>query len=198
MSQTRRILAGFLCLMFFVYFAPLASAKANAAEIFATGFGNKVLKVLSGNESQSEKQRKFKALFSQNTEIDIIARFMLGKYARSLTPQQSKEFNNLLQGYIARVFVRRMSNVKGTKLVVVKTLELKPGKDYLVQTIASIEGQEPTRVNWRIYKNKAGKLKLFDISIEGLWLAQEQRSVFTDMIGRNNGDVKVLLAYLRE
>ncbi len=197
MLIARYVVSVLLGCMIFIYNLPMAASQPAGAEAFVVSFGNNVFQVLASKSSQKEKQKQFKTLFSSNTDIDTIAQFTLGKYASSLDVSERREFGTLLEEFIAKVFIGRMSDIKGTAIEVLRTQEKKPGKDYLVQTIAKIEGQSPVRVNWRVYKNKGGNFRLFDISIEGLWLAQEQRSTFVDIIGKNKGNLKVLFDHLR-
>ena len=37
------------------------------------------------------------------------------------------------------------------------------------------------------------KVKVFDMRISGIWMAQEQRSTFTSFLSKNNGDINKLI-----
>jgi len=171
---------------------------ATSAEAMVKKFGNQVIKILNNDGPASRQERKFKSIFLRNADINIIGRFTLGKYARSINSSQRKQFNRLLGRFIVKVFISRMKGTNSIGLKVAGTTELKKGRDYLVKSLVNVPNKAPVRVNWRIFRNRSGRLRLFDISIEGLWLAQEQRSIFVNIISRNNGKISALIDHLKQ
>jgi len=173
---------------------PTPTLASPQAEAMVKKFGNQVIKILGGNGSVglpiSALRRK--------ADIGTIGRFTLGKYARTIKSSERREFNQLLGRFIVKVFIGRMKGTKSTGLKILGTTERKKGRDFLVKSLVNLPDGAPIRVNWRIFKNKSGRLKLFDISIEGLWLAQEQRSIFVNVISRNNGKISALLTHLKQ
>jgi len=146
---------------------------------------------------------QFRTVFLRNADISAIARFTLGKYARRMAPAQAKEYHKLLGRYIVQLFVVKMRGTQSTGLEVLSTTEPKKGLKYLVKSVINLRkvagfSDSPIPVSWRIHRDKSGVLKLFDISIGGFWLAQEQRSTFVSIISRNKGKISALLAYLRQ
>ncbi len=176
----------------------LTLASPPRAEAMVKKFGNQVIKILASNGSVTQQEKKFKSAFLRNADINTIGRFTLGKYARTIKSSERREFNQLLGRFIVKVFIGRMRGTKSTGLKVLGTTERKKGRDFLVKSLVNLPDGAPIRVNWRIFKNKSGRLKLFDISIEGLWLAQEQRSIFVNVISRNGGKISALLTHLKQ
>ena len=179
-------------------FASASAQAASSAEAMVSRFGNQVIKILINDGPVSQQERKFKSAFLRNADISTIGRFTLGKYARRIKSSERKEFHRLLSRFIVKVFISRMRGTKTTGLKILGTTERKKGRDFLVKSLVTLSDGAPIRVNWRIFKNKSGRLRLFDISIEGLWLAQEQRSIFVNIISRNNGKISALLTHLKE
>lgn len=171
---------------------------ATSAEALVKKFGNQVIKILANDGPVRRQEKKFKSIFLRYADINTIGRFTLGKYARSINSSQRKRFNRLLSRFIVKVFISRMKGTESTGLKVLGTTELKKGRDYLVKSLVNVPNKAPVRVNWRIFRNRSGRLRLFDISIEGLWLAQEQRSIFVNIISRNNGKISALLDHLKQ
>ncbi len=177
---------------------PTISLAASPVEAMVSKFGNKVIKILASNSPVSQQEKQFRTAFLRNADINTIGRFTLGKYARKIKKSERREFNRLLGRFIVKVFIGRLKGTKSTGLQILGTTERKKGRDYLVKSLVNIPNDAPIRVNWRIFKNKSGRLRLFDISIEGLWLAQEQRSIFVNIISRNNGKISALLTHLKQ
>ncbi len=177
---------------------PNSAFASPQAEAMVKKFGNQVIKILASNGPVSQQEKQFKSAFLRNADISTIGRFTLGKYARTIKPSERREFNRLLGRFIVKVFIGRMRGTKSTGLKVLGTTERKKGRDFLVKSLVNLPDGAPIRVNWRIFKNKSGRLRLFDISIEGLWLAQEQRSIFVNVISRNGGKISALLTHLKQ
>jgi len=177
---------------------PTTSLAASHVEAMVEKFGSLVIKILASNSSVVQQEKQFRTAFLRNADINTIGRFTLGKYARTINSSERKIFNKLLGRFIVKVFIGRMRGTKSTGLKILGTTERKKGRDYLVKSLVNLPSAAPIRVNWRIFKNKSGRLKLFDISIEGLWLAQEQRSIFVNIISRNNGKISGLLTHLKQ
>ncbi len=187
-----------LAIMTIGLLSPVTTLAASPAEAMVERFGNQVIKILGSNSSASQQEKQFRRIFLRNADINTIGRFTLGKYARRISSSQRKTFNQLLSRFIVKVFIGRMRGTKSTGLKIVGTTERKKGRDYLVKSLVNLPSSAPIRVNWRIFKNRSGRLKLFDISIEGLWLAQEQRSIFVNIISRSNGKISALLTHLKQ
>ncbi len=177
---------------------PTPVHAASSVETMVSKFGNQVIKILASNASISQQEKRFKSVFLRNADISTIARFTLGKYARTITSSERKQFQRLLGRFIVKVFIGRMQGTKSSGLKIVGTNERKKGRDYLVKSLVNVPDAAPIRVNWRVFRNRGGRLRLFDISIEGLWLAQEQRSTFVNIISRNNGKISALLTHLKQ
>jgi len=177
---------------------PATTLAASPAEAMVEKFGNQVIKILASNRPIGQQEKQFRRIFLRNADINTIGRFTLGKYARRISSSQRKTFNQLLSRFIVKVFIGRMRGTKSTGLKILGTTERKKGRDYLVKSLVNLPSSAPIRVNWRIFKNRSGRLKLFDISIEGLWLAQEQRSIFVNIISRSNGKISALLTHLKQ
>jgi len=201
LKHRRRFITAF---MFFAialsagFLPPSSSFAASPVESMVAKFGNRVIKILASNGSVSQQEKQFRSIFLRNADISTIGRFTLGKYARTIKASQRRQFHKLLGRFIVKVFIGRMKGTKSSGLKIIGTTERKKGRDFLVKSLVNIPGDAPVRVNWRVFRNRSGRLKLFDISIEGLWLAQEQRSTFVNIISRNNGNISALLTHLKQ
>lgn len=177
---------------------PTTAVAASPAEALVSSVGNRVIKILASNSSISQQERQFRSAFLSKADIGAIGRFTLGRYARAIKPSQRKEFHRLLGRFIVRVFIGRMRGTKSNGIKVVGITERKKGRDYLVKSLVTRTSGAPLRVNWRLFRNRSGRLKIFDVSIAGLWLAQEQRSIFVSVISRNGGKISALLKHLKK
>ena len=79
----------------------LAAAADPAAVI--TNLGNRALEVLGKSATPAQRVARFHELFRQDFDVPGIARFVLGRYWKTATPEQQQEFIKLFEDYIALV-----------------------------------------------------------------------------------------------
>ena len=190
-----------LAVAFAVFFTGiLSTASAQAApqvETMVLKLGNKIIKILKSGASRSTQEKQFKASFIRQADMATISRFTLGKYARTIKGSDRKKFQRLLSQFITKIFIGRMRGTNAKSIRISSTNERKKGRDYIVKSLIDLNSGAPIRVNWRVFK-KSGRYRIFDISIEGLWLAQEQRSTFVSILSNNNGKIGPLLTHLKQ
>ena len=51
-------------------------------------------------------------------------------------------------------------------------------------------------VTWRLVKRGNG-FRIFDVNVDGIWLASTQKTNFVSVLKKNNGKMSALLDYLR-
>ncbi len=106
---------------------PLTIAAAPAAspgdpDAQATAFMNHLwdhaLEVLNKKTPVAERQARFRELFQRDFDCPGIARFVLGRYWRSASPEEQKEFLKLFQDYVVFVYTARLSDFGGEQFKV--------------------------------------------------------------------------------
>ena len=173
------------------------TAQQDKAEAYVKKMTDTAVDFLSNEKlSQDEKTKKFEKLLDDHFDMRSIARFALGRYWRTATPKQQKEYIKLFDNMIVGIYSRRFSDYKGQAIDVVASRP--EGKnDMLVSTIIKQDNGPDVQVDWRLRPGKSG-LKVIDVVVEGVSMALTQRSDFASVIQRGGGDVQVLLAHLQE
>jgi len=162
---------------------------ASPAEAYVNTVGNSVLAAARANSVA-----KFRSLLRANADIPAIALFSLGAYRKSLTKNVQAEYFKLVEDYIANVFTSHASQLAGDKLEVVGSQST--GDSVLVKSKVTYSGGKTVPVTWRIVK-RGGGYKIFDVNVDGIWLATTQKTNFVTVLKKNKGDINALLAYLR-
>lgn len=199
-TSTQRTLPIALALAFSVFFSGIlttAPAQAAPVETLVLKIGNKIIKILKSGASRGTQEKQFKASFIRSADMATISRFTLGKYARTIKGADRKKFQRLLSQFITKIFIGRMRGTSAKSIRLTGTNERKKGRDYIVKSLIDLNSGAPIRVNWRVFK-RGGRYRIFDVSIEGLWLAQEQRSAFVSILSNNNGKIGPLLTHLKQ
>ena len=179
----------FMSLSLPVMFAPSLVLAASAAESYVSKVGNGVIAAARANSVG-----QFRSLLKANADIAAIAIYSLGPYRKSLTNDVKAEYYGLVENYIARVFQQNAKKLAGQGLEVKGTKDA--GDSVLVRSVLNMGGGGSMPVTWRLVK-RGSSYRIFDVNVDGIWLASTQKTNFVSVLKKNNGDMGALLAYLR-
>jgi len=191
MRMTRRNLIAGAAAATLAGLAPVPAAMAaTAAESYVERVGQSVIKAANAGSVAS-----FRALLRQNADIPTIALFSLGPYRRKLPANRRSEYYKLVEDYISGVFAAHSHELRGQDLKVTGSHAV---SDSVIVTSAfkAADGRN-VPVIWRLVKHGGG-YKVFDVNVQGIWLATTQKTNFLSVLKKNNGDFNALLAYLRK
>jgi phospholipid transport system substrate-binding protein len=174
----------------------LAATQGAGAQKFIDNMAGQAIEFL-GNPgmSQTAKQQAFEKLLRESFDMDTIGRFALGRYWRTATDSQRKEYTNLFRKMVVQVYSARFSEYDGQKF---ETRSVRPEgeKDTLVTSFIIPPSGPEVQVDWRV-RHKDGRYRIVDVIVEGVSMSVTQRSDFAAVIQRGGGDVGVLLNHLR-
>lgn len=179
--------------------SPARAGDDPAAEAFVNEIAQEAIQILSNKDyTAADREAAFRLLFINNSDIPRIANFALGQYARKPNVQQKAEYQELLEDFIVKIYVTRLSEYNDQAFTVLGSrAKGNKGTEVLVQSrIDFTNGREPVATEWWLLK-KNGTYRIFDLKVVGIWLAQEQRASFSSVIRNNNDDFNALLDHLR-
>ena len=147
--------------------------------------------------SENEKREKFRVFLNQNFDLKTIARFALGRYWRSSTKEQKKEYLALFEDMVVDVYARRFGEYDGQNIEILQSRS--QGKADILVSSSIIQNNGPKiGLDWRVRNKKDGSLKIIDLIVEGVSMSLTQRSDFASVIQRGGGNVEALLKHLRD
>ncbi|MFN3626807.1 MAG: phospholipid-binding protein MlaC [Parvibaculum sp.] len=191
-----RLLAAPLLLCLALAVTP-AQASTDEAISFVKNVSEQAIAIISDKSaSAAEREVAFRALLNENADMDRIAAFALGQYLRTPNEAQRAEYRKLVENFIVKVYVTRLSDYNNEKLTILGARERGENQAIVQSEIRFTNGRQPVSVDWWLVQ-KNGAYKIFDVNVVGVWLAQEQRSAFTSVIRSNGGDFDALLKHLR-
>lgn len=178
--------------------AAAQSRRDAAAEQFVQINATRVLAVLNDRAMPlAQKRRTFETLVDQVTDVPRITDFVLGKYNRTITPAQKREFAALFRDFANNVYESRLGEYGGERLVVTGSTIRTPGDVIVASRVQGGELKQPNVVNWRVLKGANGQWKAVDVQVQGVWLAITQQQDFVSTIDNAGGNIDVLIAQLR-
>jgi len=152
--------------------------------------------IINSNSSVEEKDRVFRKLFTENLDLDFIGKYVLGRYWRTATPAQKKEFIELYKEFNVKTWSKRFDEFKGKEFVFEGTIPANNPSQVFVNTNVPMQEGKPASVKWRV-NDVNGKLKIIDIIIENVSLAQTARNEYTSFIAKSPKGIEGLLENLR-
>ncbi|MEX0839867.1 MAG: ABC transporter substrate-binding protein [Parvibaculum sp.] len=170
---------------------------ADDPKAFVSDVSERAIAIIS-DSAASMKQREdaFRDLLRETADLDRIAAFALGQYLRTPGEAQRNEYRKLVETFIVKVYVTRLSDYNDEKLDVLSAQMRGDNQAIVKSEIRFTNGREPVTVDWWLVKSGDG-YKIFDVNVVGIWLAQEQRSTFSSVIRNNGGNFDSLLEHLR-
>lgn len=172
-------------------------ARDAGAEQFVQTQAQRIITVLADRRlAQADKQRVFRQTIDEVVDVPRVTTFVLGKYARTITPAQRQAFATAFRSYAESVYEKRIGDYSGETLTVTGSVVRKPGDVVVSSTIMRTRPAQPVPVAWRVLK-VGGGWKVVDVQVQGVWLAITQQQDFVSTIDQARGDVGVLTAQLR-
>jgi phospholipid transport system substrate-binding protein len=175
--------------------AGLADAQDASAEAFVQTVGHQVLTVLEDQSlGDQQKVAKLKQILNQATNLELVARIILGRYWPKATPQQRQEYLRLFDALVMQAMAERIHSYTGQTFDITGSRKV-DDQDTVVQTmISQPSGGQQYHVDWRVRKT-GDKFQLIDIVAEGVSLVVTQRSDVNDIVSQQGIDG--LLAEMR-
>jgi phospholipid transport system substrate-binding protein len=179
---------------------PAAAATSGDTDAKAAAFMNQLwsraLELLNKKSPAAERQARFRELFHNDFDSPGIARFVLGRYWRTASPDEQKEFLKLFEEYVVYVYTARLSDFEGEQF---KVNSARPDQGAVIVSTDVITPGAPTplKVDWRLVDDD-GAYKISDVVVEGVSMLVTQRSEFASIIQRHGGQVQGLLDLMRE
>jgi len=141
------------------------------------------------DESLSKQERDdiFRAIFMKATDVQLLARAMLGRHFRTATPKQREDYMRVMREYVITEFDNRMTQIGFKKMQITGTTPA-PGRQghLFVKTQVDRDEGGPLMAEWRIRKTN-GKFQVINLEIEGINLVITNREYFSSRINALGG-----------
>lgn len=189
----------FLCVFMLALITALpCAAQTQEAEAFAKKLADEIMsQVVLAKTPLKEKQDAFRRVFLEATDIDLIARFTLGRYARTISEDQRQTYVKVFTDNVIYTWTERFSNYAGEKIIFQSSRQ-EDGKDVYVTSKIDIPNTEnDIAIIWRI-TTKNNSLKLVDLVVEGVSMVMSYRNEYTTVLQQNGGDIEKLIETLKK
>ena len=189
MTRRELVLGAAAAAMAGLLLAPAAMASS-AAKSFVERVGSGVL-----NAANAGSVSAFRALLRRDADISSIALFSLGPYRKNLPAGRRAEYFHLVEDYISGVFAAHAKSLQGQSLTASGSRDA--SDSVIVTSSFKAASGRNVAVIWRLVK-RGGGFKVFDVNVEGIWLATTQKTNFISVLKQHNGDFNALITYLKQ
>jgi len=171
-----------------------ADDSAERAEAFIVKLADQAISQLTDSSlGLDEQERRFKEIVHEYIAFESIARWVLGgRHWRAASEEQRSKYLTLFEELMVATYAHRFQNYAGEKLVVTDTRVIDAGQSLVRTTLMRPNAEKPLRVDWRVRETE-GTHRVIDIMVEGLSMAQSQRSEFSSLLRSNGGDIDGLM-----
>jgi phospholipid transport system substrate-binding protein len=195
LSSRRVLLGAFALAPALAFTAPaFAAPSAAAAQQFIKQAGARMVAVVNGNGSVSQKATALRQIVNQDVAVSQVGKFVLGRYWRLATPAQRQEYMGLFHQLLANNITTQIRAYKGITFTVEGATSLPEGEG--VNTVIARPGEQPAHVQW-VVQTVAGAPKIVDVIVEGTSLRVTERSDYSSVINDNGGQVNALISVMK-
>ncbi len=180
-----------------LFFSTNNSWSRSASE-FINSLSIEASNILSSKLSNDEKVIRLKEIGEQSVDIKGVGLYTLGKYRKTLTDNQKKQYEELFKDYFLKSFSGRLVVYTDAKIAVLSE-EIKNEKYTIVHSKLIGTSERPeVKIDWRVYTKDPENPLIRDLSIEGVSLARAQKEEFNSIISNNNGNIEALFNNLNK
>ena len=176
-----------------------APSSAQSAANYVELLGSRAITVSTSNAKVGADQRheRLKTLIRESFDLELIGRFVLGRFWREATTAQRTDFQELYAHHLVSSYARQLDAYEAETLTVISSRDVSK-KDVLVETeINSASG--PVKAGWRV-RSADNSRKIVDVEIDGISMALSHRQEFGSVANRAGVDglIKIMKVSLNK
>jgi phospholipid transport system substrate-binding protein len=174
------------------------TARAQPAEqavAFVEQVGKALTAVINGSATPAERARQLAQIVDSDVDVNEVARFCLGRFWHSATPEQQQQYLQLFRQMLIKNIASKLGDYQGVTMVVGRAT---PGDGTVsVASVVTRPGTAPANVGW-VVSAASGAPRIVDVVAEGTSLRLTQRSDYASYLSHNGYSVQALLNAMRE
>jgi phospholipid transport system substrate-binding protein len=151
--------------------------------------------VVNNPGSVNEKRAAMTQIINAAVDVDGIGRFCLGRYWRTASEQQQKQYLELFHEVLITNITSKLGEYKGVGFTMGRSRP--QDEEAAVSTTVERPNNPPTAVDW-IIANPSTSPKIIDVVAEGTSLRLTQRSDYASYLAHNSNSVDALIAAMRQ
>lgn len=163
--------------------AQASAEQQEAAREFIADISGRAFDALRDPNLTGEEQRqKFRDLLMEGVAIDYVAPFLLGRFRRDADEEQMAEYQRIFPDYIVGFYTDQLLKIGDEELRIVSTQPVGRSDIYVRTQLVRPGGGSPIAADWRVKPTRDGDLKIIDLKVEGVSIAETKKDEFASLI----------------
>ncbi|MCB9931357.1 MAG: ABC transporter substrate-binding protein [Alphaproteobacteria bacterium] len=164
-----------------------AFAKATNPSDLIKGVTEQAITILQNTQPYSdERKQQLQQLFRTSMDLPFVGRFVMGRYWRTMSPEQKAAYTEAFDRYVLTVYAGRLNEYSGESIQVTESRKVDE-QDTIVGSQLMRQNKAPVSLEWRVRQN-GGEAKVIDVAVEGVSMALTQRQEFASILQREGVD----------
>jgi phospholipid transport system substrate-binding protein len=182
-------------LLTFTSLPRMGLAQAADAAAFVDQAGKDLVAVIDGPGSASDKQAKLRQIVDRIVDVDSVARFCLGRFWRTATPEQQKQYLELFHQMLEKSISSKLGEFQGVTFALGRAVAKEGG--VAVSTVVTRPNTAPANVDW-VVSTESGSPRIVDVVAEGTSLRLTQRSDYASFLSQHDNSVPALIQAIQQ
>jgi phospholipid transport system substrate-binding protein len=174
---------------------PGIAQTSDPAGMFVDKLLHDLTAVVNSTNPMPQKQVALAKIVDRDVDINDVARFCLGRFWRTATPDQQRDYTTLFHTVLMKNITGKVGDYQGVTFTVGRTQQREGAT--VVSSEVTRPGNPPNKVDWLI-SSTSGAPKIIDVIAEGTSLRVTQRSDYASYLSRNNDNVQALINAMRQ
>ena len=168
----------------------LGAVPANAATPLETVRTevNKVVEVLRNKSLKEEaKREKLRGLYAEMFDQEELSKWCLGRNWNKLSEAQRTDFLPLFQQVLEKTYGDRILAYSDEKILFDREVPISKGRVEVQTRVITTKSKE-VPFNYRLFQDKSGTWKVYDVVVENVSLVMNYRSQFNEILAKGTPD----------
>ena len=162
---------------------------------FVKSAADHLLAVINQPGAIQSKHAELSRIIDTNVDVNEIAKFCLGRFWRSASPDLQKQYTELFHDVLVTNITGKIGDYQGARLVMGKA-QMRDDTE-IVSTSVERAGSPTNHIDW-VLSRASGSPKVIDVVAEGTSLRLTQRQDYSAYLSRNNYSVQALIDAMRQ
>jgi phospholipid transport system substrate-binding protein len=159
------------------------ASDSASAKHYVTNVSNEVIQILKEPLEQTQKIQKLEGLFGNNVDTNWIARFVLGRTARTLSESDLASFRDVYRRFLLTTYLPLFLNYNNQTVAILRSQELTADEFEVQTTLLDQKTSISINMTYRVrYLAKEKRFMIIDLVTEGVSLITTQRAEFNSVI----------------
>lgn len=186
--------------------AATVAVNSTDARTWANSKGQELLQALAESDLKT-KYAKLDKMMSEDVNLNYVGKFIIGKYARIMTKEQTARYNDLFYRYVLSLYkqINLDIDASGVNFSIdsiiehpqFTTVNCTVDPSSILKNMKNVEPQK-IPVKFKLIRGTDNRIQAVDVEISEVSLVIEYRKRFYQMIQENDGEINWFLGELED